>query len=160
MLFRRLFSSKPWPYEEASRWISTFNKDKIPRDQLRIQFSRSSGPGGQNVNKVSTKVDMRLVVNEETTWLPSYARDSLKLNKSGELVVTSDRTRSQAKNIQECYDKLVETIKSAVAVAKEPDQAALDRVASIRNQGNLRRKENKKRQSDKKSSRRSKGFDY
>ncbi|KAI9261640.1 hypothetical protein BDA99DRAFT_511996 [Phascolomyces articulosus] len=158
---RRLFSTKnqtPWSFKEASEWINKFNKDKIPQDQLRIHFSRSSGPGGQNVNKVSTKVDMRLRIAEG--WLPSYAINKLKLNKSSELVVTSDRTRSQAKNIQDCYEKLVDTIKLAVEVQKEPDQATLNRLAAIRQEGNKRRKENKKRNSDKKSSRRSKGYDY
>lgn len=50
----RLFSTSNqtlWTFNEATQWISKFNKDKIPQDQLRIQFSRSSGPGGQNVNK-------------------------------------------------------------------------------------------------------------
>ena len=51
----RLFSTSRnqtlWTFNEATQWISKFNKDKIPQDQLRIQFSRSSGPGGQNVNK-------------------------------------------------------------------------------------------------------------
>ncbi|KAI9492615.1 hypothetical protein BDB00DRAFT_765035 [Zychaea mexicana] len=139
LLRRRLFSTtqklglQPWSYNDASNWINKFNKDKIPQDQLRILFSRSSGPGGQNVNKVSTKVDMRLRLNKKDSdeWLPSYAIDKLKLNKSNELVVTSDRTRSQAKNIQECYDKLVDTIKSAVAVPKDPDQASLDRLAAM-----------------------------
>ena len=82
-------------------------------------------------NGVSTKVDMRLRISDQDKWLPRYAIDKLKLNKSGELVVTSDRTRSQAKNIQECYEKLVDTIKSAVEVPKEPDQATLNRLASM-----------------------------
>ncbi|KAG2220449.1 hypothetical protein INT45_004191 [Circinella minor] len=159
-LFSTIRNQTLWTFSEASQWINKFNKDKLPQDQLRIQFSRSSGPGGQNVNKVSTKVDMRLKISDQDQWLPKYAMDKLKLNKSNELVVTSDRTRSQAKNIQECYEKLVDIIKLAVEVPKEPDQATLNRLASIRNEGNKRRKENKKRQSDKKSSRRWKGSDY
>ncbi|KAI7856255.1 hypothetical protein BDC45DRAFT_503484 [Circinella umbellata] len=159
-LFSTIRNQTLWTFSEASQWISKFNKDKLPQDQLRVQFSRSSGPGGQNVNKVSTKVDMRLKISDQDKWLPKYAIDKLKLNKSNELVVTSDRTRSQAKNIQECYEKLVDTIKLAVEVPKEPDQATLDRLDSIRKEGNKRRKENKKRQSDKKSSRRWKGSDY
>lgn len=49
--YLRRYSSKPWSHSKANEWINNFNKDKIPQDKLRITFSKSSGPGGQNVNK-------------------------------------------------------------------------------------------------------------
>lgn len=71
-------------------------------------------------------------------WLPGYAKQKLlespaplRVTKHGELVVTSDLTRSQAKNIQDCYEKLVQAIKQAAAVPKEPDQETLDRIKSL-----------------------------
>ncbi|KAG0185634.1 Peptidyl-tRNA hydrolase ict1, mitochondrial [Apophysomyces sp. BC1034] len=97
---RCLYSIKAWSLDEATQWLVKFNADKIPRDHVQITFSRSSGPGGQNVNK-------------------------------GELATTSDRTRSQAKNVQDCFEKLADTIKAAVAVPKEPDETTLARVETL-----------------------------
>ncbi|CDS07491.1 hypothetical protein LRAMOSA01440 [Lichtheimia ramosa] len=157
--YLRRYSSKPWSHSKANEWINNFNKDKIPQDKLRITFSKSSGPGGQNVNKVSSKVNMRLELNQ-ATWLPSYAKDKLKLTKAGELVITSDKTRSQANNVDDCYNKLVQTIKDAVAVPRDPDEATLARVETLKKNEKIKRKELKKRHSQKKQSRRSKGNDY
>ncbi|KAG0166140.1 Peptidyl-tRNA hydrolase ict1, mitochondrial [Apophysomyces sp. BC1015] len=160
---RCLYSIKAWSLDEATQWLVKFNADKIPRDHVQITFSRSSGPGGQNVNKVNSKVDMRLHL-DKATWIPEYAREKLKLSnritKSGELATTSDRTRSQAKNVQDCFEKLADTIKAAVAVPKEPDETTLARVETLQQKEDARRKDRKQRQSQKKSSRRSKNHDY
>lgn len=85
---------------------------------------------------VSTKVDLRFALSK-ASWLPDYAKgklkstSQLKKSKDGELIITSDKTRSQAKNIQDCYEKLVQVIKDSVAVTKEPDQATLARVEQL-----------------------------
>lgn len=79
---------------------------------------------------------MRLSLSK-ATWIPDYAKEKIKntsqfkKSKSNELIITSDKTRSQAKNIQDCYDKLVDVIKASVAVTKEPDQATLARVERL-----------------------------
>jgi protein subunit release factor B len=148
---KRSFTSKPWTYEEAYAWQRSFNEQKIPKEHVTIAFSRSSGPGGQNVNKgkkgsfihhltdifqVNTKVDLRLSL-PKATWIPDYAKtklrstSSIKKSKNDELIITSDKTRSQAKNIKDCYDKLVCVIKEAVAVQKEPDETTLERVRQL-----------------------------
>ncbi|KAG1056414.1 hypothetical protein G6F43_001689 [Rhizopus delemar] len=162
---KRSFTSKPWTYEEAYAWQRSFNEQKIPKEHVTIAFSRSSGPGGQNVNKVNTKVDLRLSL-PKATWIPDYAKaklrstSSIKKSKNDELIITSDKTRSQAKNIKDCYDKLVCVIKEAVAVQKEPDETTLERVRQLQNLQEKNRKDFKKRLSQKKSDRRSKGKDY
>ncbi|CAO3672555.1 unnamed protein product [Rhizopus microsporus] len=84
----------------------------------------------------------------------------VKKSKDDEVIITSDKTRSQSKNVQDCYDKLVTTIKQAVAVPKEPDEATLRRVKQLQDIQNKNRLEIKKRISQKKSERRSKGADY
>lgn len=69
-------------------------------DDVVIQFCRSSGAGGQNVNKVNTKVDMRFNL-DKATWLDWEVREAVermekgRVNKEGEIVITSQRTRSQ-----------------------------------------------------------------
>lgn len=80
--------------------------------------------------QVSSKVNMRLGLNQ-ATWLPSYAKDKLKLTKAGELVISSDKTRSQANNVDDCYNKLVQAIKEAVAVPRDPDEATIARVETL-----------------------------
>ncbi|RKP27153.1 hypothetical protein SYNPS1DRAFT_5841, partial [Syncephalis pseudoplumigaleata] len=91
-----------------------------------IHYMRSSGPGGQNVNKLSTKVDMRFAL-QHAGWMPDAVRAKLReqeaarINKQGELVFTSDRTRSQRMNLDDCVDKLYDAIIRAAHVPKEPD---------------------------------------
>jgi protein subunit release factor B len=82
---------------------------------LQFSFARSSGPGGQNVNKVNTKVDCRFVLCE-ASWLAPLERAALKatfpnrVNKKGEFVVVSTQSRSQAENRQDCIAKLQDCI--------------------------------------------------
>ena len=67
---------------------------KIPVHQLTYTHSRSSGPGGQNVNKVNSKVDIRFNV-DEADWIPDEAKQRLKqewahhINKEGQLFLQS-----------------------------------------------------------------------
>jgi protein subunit release factor B len=73
----------------------------------------------------------------KANWIPDYAKEKLKSSaqlrksKNNELIITSDKTRSQAKNIQDCYSKLTQIIKDSVAVTKEPDQSTLLRVEQL-----------------------------
>ncbi len=84
---------------------------EIPRDRLTIRFARSGGPGGQNVNKVETKAEIRFVV-AEADWIPEPARRRLgmlqrnRITRGGELVIASERFRSQSRNIEDCLDRL------------------------------------------------------
>jgi ribosome-associated protein len=94
----------------------------IPDDELRLTFSRSSGPGGQNVNKVASKATLHWAVSTSPN-LPEDVRQrflgaySSRITKTGEIVIHSEEFRDQPKNIQACRDKLREMI---VAVLKAP----------------------------------------
>ncbi|XP_070580619.1 large ribosomal subunit protein mL62-like [Ptychodera flava] len=96
----------------------------IPIDQLTIKYSRSSGPGGQNVNKVNSKVDLRFHV-PSAEWIPEDIRNKMmekfktKINARGELIVTSDRTRMQIKNLADCLQKVREMVEEASQKPKE-----------------------------------------
>jgi ribosome-associated protein len=87
----------------------------IPPGELRFSFVRSSGPGGQNVNKVNSKAQLRWSVRTSTA-LPddvrarAMARYARRINDRGELVLTSQRYRDQARNIDDCLNKLREML--------------------------------------------------
>lgn len=89
----------------------------IPERDLEIRFSRSGGPGGQHVNKVSTKVELRLNL-AQTVALSSGQKQRLvstfpsHVTASGEFVVTSDRHRSQQLNQADAKQRLSEMIRA------------------------------------------------
>ena len=89
-----------------------------PPDALRFQYARSSGPGGQNVNKLNTKVELWVKV-DGLLGLHPEALDRLKvqavnrITKLGELHLSSDESRSQEANRQEVLSRLRELILEA-----------------------------------------------
>lgn len=145
--------------EKIEKWAEKFTKDSIPKGLLTLNFVRSSGPGGQNVNKVNTKVDMRFVV-DEAMWLPEYVRDRLKseesnrINKSGEYVLASDSKRTQMANLDDCMEKLHDILLKMAKLPSLPDAESLAKLDRIRKAADNRRKANKQFQSKKKASRR------
>jgi ribosome-associated protein len=83
----------------------------VPRHEIRFSFVRSSGPGGQNVNKVASKAVLRWPVVASPS-LPEEVRGRLlaryprRINDRGELVLSSQRYRDQARNLEDCLEKL------------------------------------------------------
>lgn len=88
----------------------------IPDSELEESFIRSSGPGGQNVNKVSSAVQLRFDVRA-SLCLTEMARDALlrggRLTRDGVLVITAQRFREQDKNRADARARLVEILRQA-----------------------------------------------
>ncbi|MCH8828806.1 MAG: aminoacyl-tRNA hydrolase [Planctomycetes bacterium] len=94
----------------------------IPRDEFSWTFVRSSGPGGQNVNKVATKAQLRWGIAASPS-LPDDVKGRFstkyrrRITKGGEFVMSSQRYRDQSRNVEDCLEKLRQMIDS---VAKPP----------------------------------------
>ena len=95
----------------------------IDPDLLRFTAVRSSGPGGQSVNKVSTKVELRVLLRDLP--IPPAARARLRIQAShlvtsrGELQVSSDKHRSQRANRETCLDRLRDLVRKALIEPKK-----------------------------------------
>ena len=111
----------------------------IAIDELELEerFVRSSGPGGQNVNKVSTAVELRFNLAANTS-IPDYARAKLKrlagrrLTLDGVIIIQADRFRSQEQNRSDARERLKDLIAEALNVPKKrirtkPSRAAKER---------------------------------
>lgn len=122
----------------------------IPASELREQASRSGGPGGQHVNKTSTRVTLRWSVRESQALSPAQrarliARLGARLTRAGELVVHAGRQRSRARNRQAARERLVELVRGALArrrprVATRASRGIRERgVAEKRRRGAVKR---------------------
>jgi ribosome-associated protein len=130
----------------------------IPARELRVAFARSGGPGGQNVNKVETKAELRWTPGESTalseadrTWL--LRRLASRLTAEGELLITSTRTRDQSRNRDDAREKMAEVVRRAL---QRPKRRKKTRPSAGAIEGRLKQKRQRsdvkqKRQSTKDS---------
>lgn len=110
---------------------------RIPEDELEFRFFRAGGPGGQNVNKVSTSVQMRFDVNNSPS-LTEPVKERLKklagsrLTLDGVIVITAVRFRTQERNRADAIGRLDEmvaeaSIKPVYRVPTRPTKASKER---------------------------------
>ncbi|KAK2820909.1 hypothetical protein Q5P01_023868 [Channa striata] len=132
---------------------------QVPVDRLTVSYSRSSGPGGQNVNKVSTKAEVRFHV-QTADWIPENVRQKIleknknRINKAGELLVSSELSRSQQRNLSDCIQKISAIISEASKKPHEPTAEDVALRAARLEKRNKERLKQKKIQSAIKQSRR------
>lgn len=102
---------------------SDFLKDRDFSKEFAFNTSRSSGPGGQNVNKVNSKVELRISIKESQLFseneklILSYKLKN-NINLKGELLITSQTERTQLLNKQRCIDKFYFLIINALTPLK------------------------------------------
>lgn len=121
----------------------------IPEDELQFDFVRAAGPGGQNVNKVSTAVQLRFdVINSPS--LPDSVRTRLQrlaghaLTGDGVLIITAQRFRTQIQNRQDAIERLTELLRRAAAKPKSRRKTKPSRSAQARRLDKKRRRSEKK----------------
>lgn len=137
---------------EPGRRLEVDSRIRIPFEEFEFSFARSSGPGGQNVNKVSSKAILRWPAAASPS-LPPDVRDRLvaryanRITGAGDLILSSQRFRDAGRNVTDCLEKLREMLQ---AVSRAPKRRRPTRPSrsSVR-----RRLETKKRQSQKKQGR-------
>lgn len=122
----------------ARQWLAQLNPKIIPREICQISFSRSSGPGGQNVNKVNSKATLRIPFQSLLPFVPRIVHSSLRssryaADRSQCLVIQSDESRRRTANVESCYDKLYRLLENSArsAIHGEPSEAQRERVQKL-----------------------------
>ena len=122
----------------------------IPSEDLQFQFVRSSGPGGQNVNKVSSKVELRFALGTTLALSPAQKRRLVlafpsHVTRAGDFLISGDRFRSRLQNERDVCERLAQMLLSVRRapprrVATRPSRAAKRRrVADKRARGDAKR---------------------
>ncbi|MCX6136383.1 MAG: alternative ribosome rescue aminoacyl-tRNA hydrolase ArfB [Ignavibacteriales bacterium] len=127
----------------------------IPAHEIQFRFSRSSGPGGQNVNKLSTKVSLIFdlahssAIDETTRHLLMHKLAS-EINSAGKITITSQESRSQYANRLIALEKFVGLMRKALIVPKirretKPSRSAVTKRLSGKNKRGVQKKLRSKR---------------
>lgn len=143
---------------QAREWIASFKGSEIPKEFVDWSFARSSGPGGQNVNKVNTKATARCSIASK--WIPLWARAAIRKSSffvpsTQTILMSSSTYRSQSQNIQACLSKLHSLVLNAASteIPNETPEAQKKRVIGLERAAKERNRRMKQARSALKKSR-------
>jgi ribosome-associated protein len=133
-----------------SRPLVINSKLVIPSTELQTSFVRSSGPGGQNVNKVNSKAVLRWNLRSSAALPPEVKLRfetcfPTRLTQAGEVVISSDSHRDQARNLADCFEKLRQLVLAAIVVPRQrkktrPTYGSIqDRLTNKRHKSQIKR---------------------
>ncbi|KAI9373692.1 hypothetical protein BJX61DRAFT_532927 [Aspergillus egyptiacus] len=162
---RRTFASRPDSSSDevtaAREWLSKLNSTALTRHVGEISFSRSGGPGGQNVNKVNSKATLKVPLDSLLPLVPRLLHSPLQTSRyyaarTNSLVIQSDESRKQAANVDACYDKLRQLLETTAKdlIPGETSAEQRERVRKLEKAAKESRIRAKKMHSSKKASRR------
>lgn len=121
----------------------------IDADRLQFRFVASAGPGGQNVNKRATKAELRLLIDDLPISTGARARlanlAGQRATVAGELIIVSDRHRSQRRNREDCLDRLRRLVAHAITPPK-PRRPTRPTRASVRRRLDAKRQRSETKQ--------------
>ncbi|KAI1325402.1 hypothetical protein F5Y16DRAFT_377927 [Xylariaceae sp. FL0255] len=144
--------------EEARNWRSSFDEESIPKGQTT--YSRSSGPGGQHVNKTESKATTVWTIKELSDRLPKLVRDSLRSSRyysmrNDSITIHAQTQRSRAANTSENYEKLIQEIRRIYSekVPTATSEKKIKKHEAIEKAFHQNRLKSKKQHSTKKASR-------
>jgi len=150
-------------FREVEAWWNSFSRDSVPFSSFEVNFARSSGPGGQNVNKVNTKAELRFPLSS-ASWLHPWVRNQFRIKfpryitSDGDVVVSSDEHRTQKQNLEQCRKKLLEAIEQCARVPSATSEEQQRKVQKLAEIADAKRRQEKEKLKTKKAER--KGSDY
>ena len=123
----------------------------VPRSELSVERARAGGPGGQNVNKVESKIVLRFSVLRSRALGPRRQallceRLASRLTKEGELVIHAARFREQARNEVDARERLAALLRAALVTAPPRKATAPTRASRKRRLDEKRRRAERKRE--------------
>lgn len=141
--------NNPAPQSVPARALEVDARLQIPLAEFEFTFVRSSGPGGQNVNKVNTKAVLRWPVRTSPSlpeamrarFLQRYAN---RVTTDGDLLVSSQRYRDQVRNVDDCLEKLRQMLATVAAPPRRRKPTRPSRAAKARRLDEKRQKSQKK----------------
>jgi ribosome-associated protein len=129
---------------------------RLPRREIEFQYARSSGPGGQNVNKVESKAVLRWDVAHSRALPPAVLgrfrrRFAKRLGSDGVLVISSQKHRTRERNVSECLAKLERMLEEVWTPPKprkatRPTRASKERRLSDKRAASRRKSERRYRE--------------